>query len=194
MIRLVRGLRGDVRGATLVEFAFVAPVMLFLIMGLGDVLFQAYMQAVLSGAVQKAGRDSTLEGATATSIDNGVISAVKKLLPGAIIPPPIRKNYENFTNVAPEPFVDGNHNGIRDPRECFTDINGNGQWDSDPGVNGFGGASAVQLYTVSVTYARIFPVAGLFGVSKTITLSASTLLKNQPYSGQVTSTPQQVCT
>lgn len=191
MRRALQQLRGDTRGVTVIEFAIVAPVMLILIMGLGDVLYQGYVGAVLSGAVQKAGRDSGLEGANPTAIDATVQTMVRRVIPGATFPTPVRKSYDTFTQVAPEPFVDGNNNGRYDPGECYTDQNANSQWDADPGVTGQGGASAVTLYTVTVTYRRLFPVAGLIGLPQDQSVSATTLLKNQPYSGQSTTTAVQ---
>jgi Flp pilus assembly protein TadG len=196
----------DTRGATLLEFALLTPVMLMMIMGLGDLLYQAYTQSILTGAFQKAGRDSGLEGGTANTatIDKSVIAAMAPIVKNlsyncapsgtAATWCTTRKNYDTFSEVAPEPFVDTNGNGIRDPGECFTDENGNGSWDTDPGNDGQGGASAVILYTMTITYPRIFPVAGLFKWPKTQTISASTLLKNQPYASQTTTNNVTICT
>lgn len=105
-----------------------------------------------------------------------------------------RKSYESFTKVAPEPFTDTNGNGVRDIGECFDDINGNGTWDADPGVTGQGNASDVTLYTMTVTYPRLFPMPALLGWSSNATLSATTLLKNQPYASQTTRTTVSICT
>lgn len=199
-------LRRDRRGATLVEFALVAPVMLLLMMGLGDLLYQEYAQSILTGAVQKAARDSGIEGGAANTatIDGTVIGLI-----GAVIKNPanncaanptsaawcsVRKSYDSFSAVAPEPFVDTNGNGVRDAGECFTDENGNGAWDQDPGLNGQGGASAVTLYKMTITYPRIFPVAKMFGWPSTNTISATSLLKNQPYATQTTYTNVTICT
>lgn len=193
MIGRLSLLRRDQRGVTAVEFALVSPVMLLLIMGLGDVLYQGYVKAILDGAVQKAARDSGLEGATTATIDQNVRNMVLQVARGATIPTPTRKNYDTFTEVAPEPFTDSNNNGLRDSGECYTDMNNNNQWDADPGADGQGGASAVTLYTVTVTYPRIFPVARLMGLSSTVTVTSSTLLKNQPYLSQSTSTPVARC-
>lgn len=202
-----RRLLHDRGGAALVEFAFVAPIMMVLIMGLSDLLFQSYAQAVLTGEVQKAARDSAIEGgaANAGTIDAKVISRMAPLLKGltpscATTAPanPVwcstRKSYDSFANVAPEPFTDANADGIRNPGECFTDLNGNKAWDADPGVTGQGGAGAVTTYTMAITFPRIFPVAGLLGWSPQKTIRASTVLKNQPYAAQTTTTPQTVCT
>ncbi|MEG3147905.1 TadE/TadG family type IV pilus assembly protein [Sphingomonas sp. RT2P30] len=193
--RLPRKLATDRRGATIVEFALITPAMMLLIMGLGDLLYQEYNQAVLNGAVQKAARDSGIEGGAAqtSTIDGKVIAMVQTVAKNATFVSS-RKNYDTFTAVAPEPFTDTNGNGIRNAGECYTDMNGNGQWDSDPGVSGQGGANDITLYTMTITYPRLFPVAGLFGWSSTHTISAQTLLKNQPYAAQTVTTPATICT
>lgn len=195
MITRLQRLRGDNRGAALTEFALLAPVMIALWMGLGDILYQTYLQSVLNGALQKAGRDSSIEGGATntTSIDTKVRASIRELAKNATFVS-ARKNYDTFTEVAPEPFNDTNGNGIRNPGECFTDVNANGTWDTDPGANGQGGAGAVTLYTMTVTYPRLFPVWGFFGVPMTNSITAATLLKNQPFAEQATTAGATLCT
>ena len=79
----VRDLVRDREGVTIVEFAIVAPVMLTLIFGVLDLGHGLYMQSVLQGAVQSAGRDSGLEGASGSqaAIDEHVIDSVKAVMP-----------------------------------------------------------------------------------------------------------------
>lgn len=188
-------LRRDTRGATIVEFALVSPVMILMMMGLGDLGYQVYAQAILNGAMQKAGRDSAIQGGgeNTSTIDGKVTYMVKNIAKNATITF-TRKNYDSFSVIKPEPFVDTNGNGVRNAGECYTDINGNNQWDADPGVNGQGGANDVTVYTATVTYPHLFPVASLLGWPSTQTITASTLLKNQPYASQTTVTPATVCT
>ena len=183
-------------GAALVEFALVLPVLLLLGMGLCEMAYQAYMQAILTGAVQKAGRDSTIEGATTSTVDADVLQAVRNINGNAAFVGgyPVRKSYASYGYISPEAFTDTNGNGVRDAGECFTDVNGNGLWDADPGISGNGGAGDTVLYTVSITYTRLFPMGAWMGWSRTATLSASTVLKNQPWASQTTSTPTTVCT
>lgn len=193
--RLLQHLRGDQRGNTVIEFAIVAPVMLMLMMGLGDLLHQAYAQSVLSGAIQKAARDSAIQGGAnqTTQLDAGVLAMVGKVVKNYTYVSS-RKSYASFSLVKAEKFTDTNNNGVRDAKECFDDVNGNGIWDSDPGKTGQGGANDVALYSMSITYTRIFPVARLLGFSATQTIAAQTLLKNQPYATQAVPTIPSVCT
>ena len=200
-LRLAR----DTRGAALIEFAIIAPVMCLLMMGLGDMLYQLYAKAVLNGAVQKAARDSAIQGGAQLSatIDGKVVTMMSNMMRTPVYScAPIagtttwcstRKSYANFAQIAPEPFTDLNGNGTRQAGECYSDVNGNAQWDADPGKTGQGGANDVTLYTMTVNYPRIFPVAGLFGWSTSLTISSTSLLKNQPYATQASSTPATIC-
>lgn len=186
----------DRRGVTAIEFAIVAPVMAILIMGLGDLAFQVYAQAILDGAMQKAGRDSSIQGGAETTgtIDAAVLSQVKRINTTASIYKTERLNYDNFGAVKPEDFVDTNGNGKRDAGECFTDINNNGTWDADPGSAGQGGANDVTKFTMTIRYSHPFPIMGMFGLSPTNDITSQTLLKNQPYASQTTTTAKTVCT
>ena len=182
-------LRHDRRGATVIEFAIIAPVMIALIMGLGELLYQTYIQSILDGAVQKAGRDSALEGnadpVTDAALDAKVTSMLQTVAPN-VQPIFKRTSYPSFAQVSkPELIYDTNGNGKLDPGECFDDVNNNGVWDADPGVSGQGGANDVTRYEVTITYPRLFPVVGLFGWTPTQQLVARTLLKNQPYKAQI---------
>lgn len=194
MIALVRRLLRDRRGGPTAEFAMTLPAVLLLVLGFGDLAYQAYLESVLTGAVQKAGRDSTIQGAaTETSqIDQNVINIVKSAAPQATFVSS-RENYDNYSEIGPEPFTDTNHNGIRDKGECYSDVNGNGQWDSDPGAVGQGGANDVTYYKMQVTFPRLFPFAWLIGWSQKVTISASTILKNQPYATQTVNTVTTLC-
>lgn len=193
--RSLRRLRSDRRGVTAIEFAIVAPVMAIVIMGLGDLAYQVYAQAILDGALQKAGRDSAIQGGAenTSAIDARVLDQIRLISPHAEIYKVERKNYDTFGTVKPEPFVDDNGNGKRDAGECYTDVNGNKNWDIDPGVEGQGGANDVTKYSMTIRYPQPFPVMGMFGLSGTNDISSQTLLKNQPYATQTTTTAATVC-
>lgn len=191
----------DSSGAAAVEFAIVAPVMVVFMMGIGDLLYGTYAHSILLGAVQKAGRDATLQQNTSstatTGIDNQVMTSVRRVAPAATFISS-RENYTTFALVdKPEPFTDNPTTGtvgVRDPGECFSDTNGNGTWDADGARAGVGGASDVAQYKITITYPRIFPVAKLLGWGSMVSITAQTLLKNQPYAAQASSAPQTICT
>ncbi len=188
--RTIAALRRDARGAALVEFALIAPVLIVTLLGLLDLSYNIYVTSILEGAIQKAGREATLEsgGLRASEIDDRLRDAVDDL----VLNPDMtfeRRFYSAYDDVArPEDFTDGNSDGECNDGEPFEDINGNGTWDSDRGQSGNGGARDAVLYTVTVSYPRLFPFMGVIGFSDTVTARARTILRNQPF-GQQNSSP-----
>ena len=191
--RLLKRLRRDQRGATLIEFAMVAPVLMVVIMGLLDMSYRLYAKSMLEGAVQKAARDSTLEtGASASSnavIDNMVVDAFRKVN-GTV-------NLSNFTFTRRN-FSDFSKAGKMEPSTgpgglcappagatiyTYVDLNSSNTWD-DGAIAGQGGANDAVLYTAEVRYNSLFPVNSLFGASAIQTIRATTAMRNQPYNNQ----------
>ncbi len=189
MIRL-RRMISDRRGATIVEFALIAPVFLGLLMGMFDIAHQLYMTAALQGSVQKAARDSSLESGTDTAaqaaFDRRVTSSVYALSNNAKIKVS-RRFYRTFADASardPESWTDTNKNGRCDNKEPYQDENNNQVWDADGGDAGQGTAKDRTVYTVQVTFPRFFPFWRYFGVPNAYDVSAKTVLQNQPYSDQ----------
>lgn len=186
-------LAADARGATILEFGLIAPVLCVMLLGSLDFGHTLYMQGVLQGAVQKAARDGTLEtaaGSTSTdrdAIDNVVRKQLLALNSSATITFN-RRFYRSFTLAAAaqaETFTDTNGDGLCDDGEPFDDRNSNGVRDSDGGDSvDHAGARDDVLYTVTVSYPRMFPLDKLIGLSSTVNLKASTVLANQPYGDQ----------
>jgi Flp pilus assembly pilin Flp len=181
---------GDRRGATIVEFAIVAPVMALLLLGGFDTAHTLYMRAVLQGIVQKTARDSGLETAVTaeaqTAIDNKVRAQASAIANNATITI-TRRFYRTFSQAAAaraESFTDTDHDGTCDHGEPYVDANNNSNWDADGGDSGQGSAKDRTVYTVSLSYPRFFPLYRIIGGSNVTKLSASTVLENQPYSDQ----------
>jgi Flp pilus assembly protein TadG len=173
-------------GVAAVEFALIAPMLLMLLMGLFDLGYNVYINATLQGAVQQAARKSTVESARGSNalIDGAVETQIKRIVPSAEVRL-VRKSYSNFSSVGlPEDFTDVDRNGTCNAGEPFEDANGNGKWDQDRGVSGLGGARDAVLYTVTVEYKRLFPMAKLIGLPAKVTTTANTVLRNQPYDSQ----------
>jgi Flp pilus assembly protein TadG len=176
----------DRRGVTAVEFGLIAPMLMVALMGLLDLGYNVYTDAQLQGAIQKAARDSTIEGASteADTLDARVTAAVRIIAPQATITFS-RQAYASFSDVRqPEDFSDTNNNGTCDTGESFEDANGNGTWDADRGESGVGGARDAVLYTVTTNYPRAFPIGKLIGQDPDFTLVARTVLRNQPFDMQ----------
>lgn len=187
-------LRRDQRGNTIVEFALTAPLFLIVLFGILDFSWQYYAKITLQGLVNDAARQATLEGNALdqTKLDNAVRDKVLNVFPKGEVRFS-RKAYDSYTEVGdPEAFTDQNNNGRYDSGECFEDVNGNGSWDADRGQSGNGGAEDVVLYTASLKMTRVLPVWVFLGQSQQSTLSATTVLRNQPYNA-ATSTKKVIC-
>jgi Flp pilus assembly protein TadG len=173
----------DNAGVTVVEFALIAPALLLSILGIMDIGYNIYTQTLLRGAIQKAARDSSIEGSgnSVAAIDARVTRAVREIAPNADIDFN-RMAYTNFSDVAvAEDFTDLDNDGQCNNGEPFEDVNGNNSWDADRGSEGQGGARDAVLYTVNVRYDRAFPLAPMIGLPSTVGTSASTVLRNQPF-------------
>lgn len=182
-VAVLKHLARERRGATALEFAMVAPALCLTVMGIFDLGYNVYAATMVQGAIQRAARDSSIEGSDLrqAQIDALVSRAVHGVVPRATIAFS-RKAYANFSDVArPEDYTDTDENGSCDNGEPFEDANRNGTWDDDRAANGQGGARDAVLYSVTVTYARGFPMAGLIGLPDTVTTRADTVLRNQPY-------------
>lgn len=185
--RRLRDLRRDQNGATLTEFGFVAPVLILMIMGIFDMAHTQYTTALLNGAMQKAGRDLTLESAATNevNIDQAVIDQVRNVVPDSATITLNKLSHFDFEDIGEEEeYNDDNGNMVCDDGEVFVDANNNGQWDADRGEEGIGGARDAVLYTAIVQYDRLFPMYGLAGMPQEVELRASTVLRNQPYDVQ----------
>jgi hypothetical protein len=77
--------------------------------------------------------------------------------------------------------------------ERYVDANNNSRWDADRGKVGLGGARDAVLYTVVVTYPRMFPMYSLVGLPNDVTVEASTVLRSQPFDEQDRTQIQRNC-
>jgi len=179
-----RRLGGDERGATLVEFALIAPIFLMVLLALCDIGQASYANSVLAGAVQQAARTSSLETGDTTAADARVEEIVQLIAPGAEVDSS-RVSYFDFADVGrPESWNDADGNGTCSKGETYVDENGNGYWDPDIGQGGNGGAGDVVIYSVEVTYPPLFGVPLIPGGTADRTISASAVKKNQPFADQ----------
>ena len=185
-------LRQDQTGVAAIEMAFVLPPFILMFLGAFDVGYSMYFRGVLDGAIQESARASALESAIAVTNDKTGAALqderLEKKLKDLAVDIDVtfdRKSYFSFQDVErPEKFTESNANGVCDNNEQYEDENDNQTWDEDAGKDGVGGPKDVVLYTVTVTYNRIFPLWAFVGQSQKNTFSASTVLKNQPYDSQ----------
>lgn len=180
----LRQLRRDREGVTLVEFAFVGPVLILMLMGLFDIAHTQYTSSVLYGAMQKAARDYTLESATTSeaTIDGRVQDQIRSVMPNGATITFTKTNFEDFKNVnEPEEWTDTNNNGTCNNNEPYKDANNNGVWDVNRGRSGVGAGRDVILYSANVTYPRLFPLFSMIGLPANVSLNATSVLRRQPF-------------
>jgi hypothetical protein len=201
----LRSLARDRDGIAVTEFGFVAPLFLLLLMGIFDQGYALYIQSALQGATQEGARRASLENTLWADIEAEVNAKVRQVVPSSDPSTEITFTldptyYQNYNEIGmPEDFEDrfrgspAVKNGTYDPDECFVDRNGNRQWDQDVGLAGRGGAQDVVSIRASLTYKRIFPFWKMMGQSDTQVLSATTFLRNQPFSAQATRVGVRIC-
>lgn len=200
--RFFRRLGRDRRGATIVEFALVAMPLCVLVMGGLDLGHQSYIRATMQGALTDAARRAAVQdpqfnasgSTTEERVRNTIEAQLDKIAPGANYTIS-QANFYDFSGIGnPEKLMnDVNGNGQYDAADgdCFADLNENGEFDTDAGREGIGGANDVVFYTAEITMPRLLPVAGLIGFSPNYEMSVSTAIRNQPYGTQ--KTPPVVC-
>jgi len=188
----------DASGATLTEFAFVAPVFIVMLMGLFDMTHSIYTTSLVNGAIQSAARNMTIEGASLreAQIDERVRAQVAAVVPNNATITLQKLSYADFSDVGkPEEYTDMNANGTCDNNEPYVESNGTAGWQANRGSSGIGGARDVVLYKVSVSYPRLFPIHGFTGMSNTVKIEGATVLRNQPFDEQNrNTTPGLKCT
>ena len=195
----LRRLRRSEDGVAITEFGFVAPIFLLLLMGIFDQGYALYIQSALQGAVQEGARQASLENTLFSDIEATVNAKVRNVVPSSdpstvisfTLDPSFYQNYNDIN--LPEDFTDTNGNGVHDATECFIDRNGNVQWDADVGIAGRGGAQDVVSIKASIVFKRVFPFWSLIGQPSEQTLTATTFLRNQPFSAQAARVGVKVC-
>lgn len=199
---LAGALARDAKGVTIVEFAFVAPVMILMLVGGFDLAHQSYIKAVLQGALNDAARRAAVEDpifaaegdTTEERVEAVVRRQVDPITPGATITI-TQRNFFDFTSIGnPEKLMtDENDNGQYDEADgdCFADLDEDGEYDTDTGREGIGGANDVVFYEATVTMPRLVPLHHFLNVAPEYHLAAETAIRNQPFATQ--KTPPVVC-
>lgn len=176
----------DERGSAMVEFAFVAPMLLAIILGIIEFSGISFAQTLLEGGASQASRfgilGSTPEGSGRDAVIRDII---EQNAFGIIDADDIRVEtlaYKSFASIGqPEPFEDANGNGAFDEGEPFQDVNGNGGRDDDQGRTGAGEADEIVLYRLSYDWDIMVPLfRPMFGDQ--VLLRASTTVRNEPFS------------
>ncbi len=180
-------LRRRTDGSTVLEFAFVAPVLILLLFGTMEVGMIFFADSLLEGGLREASRFG-LTGAPPPSgtREDYIVQVVNQNGAGVVEIDASNITtlvYPNFTSVGePEPYTDTNGNGSHDSGEPFTDINCNTVWDPDMGKSGLGHGGEVVLYTVSYELQLMTGLlAPMMGKDGKFPLAASVVVRNEPF-------------
>lgn len=190
IFRLVGAWIDDRRGVAAIEFAIALPFLIVLIVGTFELGGLLLTQMLMEGAVRDASRlgitgykpdGKSREELILETIDSRTLNLVD--IDKAVVNELV---YQKFADIGkPEPLTtDVNGNGAYDAGDGdeYVDINGNGNWDTDMGAAGLGGPGDVVVYTVTYDYPSFTGLlTPLFGDDGTITLRASTAIRNEPF-------------
>lgn len=182
----LRHLRRDERGATILEFALIIPVICSLLAAGFELGYRVYLGAIVQGALLEASRRATIGDRTAAQIDQIIKDRVAMLSNAMNVKRIKKENFYNFTNVGkPEKITfDKNNNNVYDAADdCYEDANNNGVYDVNMNT-GLGTADDIVRYTVEVEYPNVMPVNALMGWGTKQYITASTVLRNQPFTSR----------
>jgi Flp pilus assembly pilin Flp len=193
MTRQIKNLRRigrDENGAALVEFAFVAPVFLMMLMAAMDIGYGLYIRAIASGTLEASARAGSLQGATESQLTAGIREDIFKILPEyarnddnvAIT----TKNYTDYSRIdsAEKITVDNDDDGELDEGDCWIDEDGNNEFGVNEGANGIGGADDGVYYDVTITMPALFPLYDMLNLPAEQSITVKTLVINQPFGVQ----------
>lgn len=185
--RLLARFRRAKEGVTAIEFAFIAPVLLLMVMGAVEVSLIMLAQNIMENATFNASRlgKTGYVGTDKTQMET-ILEALNDTAGSLLDTSQITITsvaYPQFGDIGQsEPFTDVNGNGIRDPGENYTDSNGNGVYDEDMGATGPGAAGEIVVYTVSYPWPMFTPiVSNFFSSDGIVNISARSVVKNEPY-------------
>lgn len=179
------------QGIATTEFALMAPFIVVTLFGLIEFAWVQSARSALESATMKGARliaasdcpdereeiliDTVVRGMAHVKSSDGQLPKIESKAYGSA-----------FGDVGePEPFVDvvPTKNGKYDLGEAYTDVNGNGKWDTDMGTSGsVGGAGSVVSYTATFRVKSMVPfIAKKFGDGREdYPITATTVIRNEP--------------
>jgi len=193
-MRLFNLLKKNTEGATILEFAIVAPALFLLLVGFIEVGMILFVNTALEGATNIGARigqtgDSQGNGqGNGVSRDTYIRNQIYNYSGGFLDPASLTitmLTYNDFSDIGqPEPCISPAAPPCPGtPGVNFIDINGNGIWDADMGQAGAGGSGSVVLYRVSYPWHLFTPLLrNIMGDSNGIyTITAVAPVRNEPF-------------
>lgn len=174
-------------GVTAIEFAVIAPVLLLLMFGILEFALIMLVSNVMESATSitsRLGRTGFVEAGK--SREETILASIERRAGTMLDSSKVTitaKHYEQFDQIGDaEPWTDKNSNGIAEVGE-YDDINGNGMYDSDMGLAGYGNAEDIVVYTVRYPWPIMTPIMReLIGDTQgNFPITAHAVVKNEPY-------------
>lgn len=174
-------------GVSAIEFAVIAPILLLLIFGIVEFATIMLLANIMENATSissrlgKTGYSASGKSREDTIRDSVIARAGNLIKPSQLVI--TSKYYEQFDQIGDaEPWNDANHNGIAEAGE-YNDINGNGHWDSDMGLAGYGDAEDIVVYSIRYPWHVMTPIMReLIGDENgDFPITAHAVVKNEPY-------------
>lgn len=191
---LVSRFRTNKKGAVAIEGAFLFPIMIALVLGIMEIGVLAYTSVALESLTTQAGREASI-GVPATAGSNRAEFASALIRDkaanliggdGVRIDSKVISVTENNPDSPPEEnldiCLDPYGVGIPDCLGAFEDVNGNGVYDGEEEDDDFGTATEVVEIKVTLPWrGNLGFVKALFGSDGVALLTASTIVKNEPF-------------
>lgn len=183
--------RGEEEGATAVEFGLLAIPIFALLIALFDYGYRFYGQSIVTGTLRTAARMASTGTYTGAQIDQYVRDKLLDFHPQGTVAI-VKKSYADWTGVgSPEPVISGSR---ASGTYCFIDVNKNGSWSEDSGIEGLGQPEDVIFYEARLSYARLLPPALIFASNDPMTtLKANMIVSNEPFAARSNAPPPTVC-
>lgn len=179
----------DQRGATIVEFALIVPLLLTILLATLELGYQGYINAMVQGAMTKAARAATIGDQTPAGVETMIKNEVGQVVDSKYVSVETR-GYYNFSNVgvAEKITQDTDPKGKYNKGDCYEDANNNGQYDTSAGTTGLGTADDVTYYKVTANYPNLTPISGFLNWTGKRNVVATIVLRNQPFTSRASTT------
>lgn len=178
----------DRSGATIIEFAIVAPMLFLLLAGIIEIGLILFTFAAMEGATNigsRTGKTGFSQGSA--SRESFIRNEIQRLTGGFLDPSKLSisvLSYSSYSNIGkPEPCLQPleppcpGTSGVN-----YVDINGNGQWDADQGRSTAGGSGSIVLYRVHYPWTMFTPImASLIGTGGQYDITATAAVRNEQF-------------
>lgn len=187
--RRLRRLGACARGASSIDFAFSASILITAMAGTFEFATVSFVNSAVEGALREAARF----GMTGFAFPGETrAEAIRRIVEertfGLVSVSPesfSTKVYPSFALVGQgEPFTDNAPaNGEYDTGELFDDLNSNGEYDADLGVEDSGAAGQIVLYRIDYQVPLITGLMSTLLGKDAFSLTASIVVRNEPFPG-----------